>query len=184
MRDEKASENGCRCHAVGKAVVCRRFHGGGGDLPTDLEVVEGDIRLDENGAEKNDDRQYAEYGRDGRDDLLHGRFAELKADENDDHGDDQSRYVFDPSVSERVVTVGLLSRHAKADERDDGGARVGQVVEGIRHDGDRAAYESREEFNAEKNDVQNDSQYTAQRAVGVSDLGRSGVFMVGNEDLC
>ena len=118
--DEKTREDRRGRYAVGKAVICGRFHGGGGDLLADLEIVARDVRLDGDGAEKNDDRQSAEHGRNGRDDLFYGGFAELEADEHDDHGDDQSRHVFNSAVTEGMVLVGLLSRHAEADERDDG----------------------------------------------------------------
>ena len=184
MRDQKTSENGARCHAVGKAVVRGRSHGRGRNLLADLEIVEGDIRLDEYGADENDERQRAEYGDFGRNDLFHGRFTELEADEDDEHGNDESRDIFDSAVSEGVVLVGLLLRHTEADERDDGRTRVGQVVEGVRHDGNCTAEKTCKKFNAEKNEIQDNSQRTAERAVGVSDLGRSGVFMIGNEKLC
>ena len=181
MGDQKTSENGARRYAVGKAVVRGRSHGRGRNLLADLEVIEGDISLDEYGADENDDRQRAEHGCFGRNDLLHGRFTELKADEDDEHGDDESRDVFDSAVSEGVVLVGLLLRHTEADERNDGRACIGQVVEGVRHNGDCTAEQTCKKFDAEKNEIQDNSQRAAERAVGVSDLGRSGVFMIGNE---
>lgn len=184
MRDQKTRKNHARRYAVGKAVVRGGSHGGGADLFADSEIIVCDVGLDEYGANQNDERHRIEYGLFGRNDLFHGGFAELEADEDDDHGNDESRDVLDSAVSEGVVLVGLLLRHTEADERDDGGACVGQIVEGIRHDGDRTAEQTCKKFNAEKDEVQNNSQRTAQRAVGVSDLGRSGVFMIGNEKLC
>ena len=85
-------------------------------------------------------------------------------------------------MTEGVILIGLLSRHTEADQGDDGRARVGQVVEGVSHDRDRAADRAREHLDAEEDDVENDAHNAAKRAVRASDSGRRGIRAVLDED--
>ena len=81
-----------------------------------------------------------------------------------------------------MVAVGLLTRHTEADQGDDRGARVGEVVEGISHDRDRAADDASKKLDGEKQDVQNDSHDAAKSAVSTSHHGRRGIRAVLDED--
>ena len=84
-------------------------------------------------------------------------------------------------MTEGVILIGLLTRHTEADQRNDGRARVGEVVEGISHDRDRAADRAREHLDAEKQDVEDDTHNAAKSAVSASDGGRGGIRAVFDE---
>ncbi len=64
-----------------------------------------------------------------------------------------------------VPQIGLGSRQPKADNGDQGGAGVRQVVEGVGRDGERAAENAGQQLDEEQNDIQTDADTAAQRAV-------------------
>ena len=103
-------------------------------------------------------------------DLVKGRGDQLEAHEDDQQGNEQAGEIFDPAVSEGMPGIRLLARHFEADQRDQGGARIGKVVEGVRCDGDGVAEKPREEFPQEKHRVQADPNGSAEHAVGLPDL--------------
>ena len=70
------------------------------------------------------------------DDLADGRLYQLRADQQDHRRHGQPRQVFDPVVAEGMSGVSGLRREAEADQRHDGAGGVGEVVDGVRRDGD------------------------------------------------
>ncbi len=79
-----------------------------------------------------------------------------------------------------MLGVGLLPGQTKAQQRHDGRARVGQVVKGVRRDGDRArnvpANAWREQQRVERN-----AHRAAEHAVGAPDGGVGRVLIVFDE---
>ncbi len=50
-------------------------------------------------------------------------------------GNNQSRNIFDPAVSEGMIPVRGLARHLNPYKADDGRSRVGQIIKCVRHNG-------------------------------------------------
>ena len=114
-------------------------------------------------------------------DLVKGGLGQLHAHQQDQSGHDQAGYVLDAAVAEGMVGVGLLPCQAEAQQRHRRGPGVGQVVEGVRRNGDGAGQPPGEEFADEQQDVQGDAHSAAQGAVGPADGGRGDVVPVRNE---
>ena len=167
-RDDEAEKYRARRDRVVEAVLSRCTHCRRGYLLADAEIVESHISLDEDRADEDDDGNDAEFYRFGAYDLFNRALAELKADKDNEHRDDQTRNILDPSVSEGVILIRLLTRHTETDQGDDGRARVGQVVEGVSHDRDRSADRAREHFDAEEKNVEDDAHNAAECAVSTS----------------
>ena len=74
-------------------------------------------------------------------------------------------------MSEGVVGVRLLTGHLKADEGDDGGTGIGQVVESVCGDGDGAAYGPCQKFCAKKDKIEQDTHKTAEDTVTLAHFG-------------
>ena len=115
-------------------------------------------------------------------DLVQGGLGQLEAHEDDEHGHRQTGQVLQTAMAEGVLPVRLLAAQLEAQQRHGGGAGVGQVVEGVRRDGDGAGDLSGEEFAQEQQDVQTDAHRAAQDAVGLPDGGGFGVSAVPDEN--
>ena len=81
-------------------------------------------------------------------------------------------------MSEGMFRVGLLSGNPESDERDNGGTRVGKIVESVGRDGDGITQNTGDPFSEEKKQVQADPHGAAERAVRLAHLGRRIVFPV------
>ena len=90
------------------------------------------------------DRRHGHHGQ--RDGLVRGNLGmqnavggflqRRDAGPQDDDGDDDRGHVLAAAMAERMLAVRLLPGKLRADDRDDGRKRIGQVVHGVQHDGD------------------------------------------------
>ena len=154
------------------------LHGGAVYFAAYGTVVIKHIDLYHNGGGK--DTQYKRAAVHGfrMEDLFHGGFCQLEAHDQDRNRNEKAGYVFHPSVSERMFRIGLLSGNPESDERDNGGACVGKIVEGVGRDGDGIAQNTGDPFSEEKKQVQADPHSAAECAVRLTHLGRRIVFPV------
>ena len=65
-----------------------------------------------------------------------GALDQLRADQQDHRRDGQSREILDPVIAVGVRVVRRLGRQLEAHQRYNGAGRVGEVVDGVRRDGD------------------------------------------------
>ena len=86
-------------------------------------------------------------------DLVKGGLGQLHAHQQDQARYDQAGYVLDAAVAKGVVGVRLFARQTEAQQRHRRGAGVGQVVEGVRRDGDGTGQLSGEEFADEQQNI-------------------------------
>ena len=170
--DQGGDEHRGGGHGVAEGVGGGGLHGGGVDLLADGAVVEAHIQLHRDGHAQNGDDQGTGIHRLGVQDFFDGGLAQLEAHEEDEHGNRQAGEVLDAAVAEGVVGVRLLARQLEAQERDDGGAGVGEVVEGVGGDGDGAGEGAGEEFTGKEQDVQSNAHRAAEDAVGLAQLLR------------
>ena len=98
--------------------------------------------------------------------LLHGRFDQLRADEQDQRRHDQPADVFHAVMPVGMLTVGGLGRHLKADERHDRACRVREVVNGVGGDGDAAAERADGELCRAEQNVADDPDPAGQPPAG------------------
>ncbi len=85
-------------------------------------------------------------------------------------------------MPERVVGIRFLARHFEADQGDDGGTRIGEVVEGVRGDCDGIAQDACQEFPGKEAEVQEDSHSSAQDAVSLSDGRILRIVLIPDKD--
>ena len=112
--------------------------------------------------------------------FIKGGSGQLKAHEDDQQGNEQTGQIFDSAMTEGVAGVRFLTGHLKADQRDQRGARIGQVVEGVRGDGDGIAEKPCEKFSQKQQDIEADSHAAAQHAVGLPHFGQVGLLIIFN----
>ena len=167
--------------AVGQAVRRGRLHGGGADLLPHAAVVAVHVELGADGNQQNRHCQHAALDRLGVQDRAHGVAQQLKAHQQDDDRDDETRDVLEPPVAERMLGVGLLPGQTKAQQRHDGRARVGQVVKGVRRDGDRARKRPRKQLEREEQQVDGNAHRAAKHTVSAPHCGVGRVLIVFDE---
>ena len=99
-------------------------------------------------------------------DFVKGGLGQLHAHQQDQARYDQAGYVLDAPVAEGMVGVGLFARQTEAQQRHRRGAGVGQVVEGVRRDGDGAGEGPSKELAQKQQQVQPDPNSAAENTVG------------------
>ena len=113
--------------------------------------------LDEHRHCNDDERGGGIIRRFGRDDLL-DRFDEGgHACVQHQQGDHHRAQILHPAVTERVLFVGLLARKLRSDDRDNGAECVGQIVDGVHHDGDGVCCQADDGLKARKEHVGDDA---------------------------
>ena len=181
LADDHAQQHGAGGNGVAQAVGGRGAHGGGIQLFGKAAVVEPHVNLRQNAGHEDAHGNPGEIHRLRREDLLHRGFHQLQAHQDDDDGDDQAGDVLGATVAERVIRVGLFAGQLEADQRDDRGTGIGQVVQGVRRDGEGAADHAGKQLAEKQQDVQADADRARQHAVGLPDDGGVNVLPVGNE---
>ena len=141
-------------HDVGNTVEGGRLYRGRIDQPADFAVEEKQPQLDENRRPEQYQREGGDGGKPGGGDFLDGRLKQFRADENDQHIDNKTRDIFQPAVSQRVFLIHGLGSQTEADERDDGRARVGDVIEGVRDHRDGRGQKPRRQLPRKQKQIQ------------------------------
>ena len=110
---------------------------------------------------------------------FHHRFlAQRKPDGQDGDADHQPGKVFVPGVAVGVLGVRGLGGQPEADEADDVGRSVRQVVQSICHDGDGAEQGAGNQFADAEQQIAGHADQAGQVAVGGADGGVAGVVRV------
>ena len=167
--------------AVGQAVRRGRLHGGGADLLPHAAVVAVHVELGADGDKQDRHRQHAALHSLGMQDRAHGVAQQFKAHQQNDDRDDEARDILQPPVAERMLGVGLLPGQTKAQQRHDGRARVGQVVKGVRRDGDRARKRPRKQLEREEQQIDDNAHRAAKHTVSAPHCGIRRVLIVFDE---
>ena len=164
--DEHGQQHRRRSRGIGQAVHGRGLHGRGLDLLPDAPVVEPHVQLHAHRRRQDTQRQQRERHLLRMEDLIDGGLGQLHAHQQDQARHRKARDVLDAPVAEGVVRVRLPSRQPETQQRHCRGARVRQVIEGVRRHGDGAGQLSREKLPRKQQDIQGDAHDAAQRAVG------------------
>ena len=85
------------------------------------------------------------------------------------------------SRAEGMLGVGLLSCKLEAEQRHDARARIGEVVEGVRRDGDGAGERAGEQLECEEQHIEADAHDAAEHPVGLPYGRRGDVLAVFDE---
>ena len=116
--------------------------------------------------------------------LVHRGFGQLRAHQQDQARHHQAGDVLHPPVAEGMARVGLFPRQAEAQQRHHRGARIRQVVEGVRRDGDGAAETACRQLSGEQQQVQGNANEAAQRAPSTAHRTVRHLFAAGDEPFC
>ena len=182
--DAHGEQNHRGGYGVGEGVGGSGLHGGGIDLLAHRAVIQAHIELHQNAAHQNDGReQTAAYGL-GVEDLFKGAFDQLEAHQDDNARQHKPGQILGPAVAEGVIRIGLFPGNGKAQQGDDGGTRVRQVVEGVRRDGHGAGDEPGNILARKEQQVQENPVQAAHGPVGPADGGTGYVFVVFDEEFC
>ena len=169
--DEHRREHRRRRNAVGEAVRCGGLHGHRVDFSADAPVIQAHVEFHAHGNREDHRRQGAEIHCLRVQHLLERRLRQLRAHQQDQPRHDQPRDIFHPSVAEGVLRVWLFPRETEAQQRHHRRARVREVVECVRRDGDRAADRPGKELPHKEHEVQRDAHHPAQLAIGAAHGG-------------
>ena len=104
-------------------------------------------------------------------DLLERAFAQLEADDEDQRRDGKAGQIFDAGVAVGMLIVGRTLGEPEAQQRDERGGRVGQVVHGVGHDGHRAREQTGGQLRRKEQQIADDPDRAGQLAVGRAHLG-------------
>lgn len=116
-------------------------------------------------------------------DFFHRGLAQLYADDKDDGSHDQAGKIFDPRMAVGMFLVRRLGCHAETQQRHDGAGGVGEVVDGIRCDGDGAGNRADQQLCREKDQVTDDPNRPAQLSVCRPNLCIFGILIVFHKQL-
>jgi len=136
IRKQGGQKDGTGGDAVVPRIACGGFQSNGGEHPGEAVVVGVHVQLDEDGDRKDHHGHQGEGGLLRRPDALDRLARKLKTDDEDHLIDHEACQVLHAAVPEGVLRIGLLPGESEADHREDGAPRIGEVVHGIRHDGD------------------------------------------------
>ena len=153
----------------------------GVDLLADLPIKNGQPQLDGDRADQHGDRHGREGNRRRRDQLSDAAAEQLDADGQDQHRHREPGEVFIPRVSERMIRIGRTRRHPEAEQADDAGCRVGQVIHRVRRDGNAAAERADRKLCGKEQKVADDADCAGKAAVGVADVRRCKIVPVLDE---
>ena len=117
------------------------------------------------------------------DDAADAAFEQLKPHDENQRADAKRAEVLDAPVPEGMLTVNGLLGNADADERHNAACRVGQVVDRVRRDCQRAGQRADNDFRQRKQNVRPDANSGRERPQPLADglVGR--VFAGANQAL-
>ena len=163
-------EHGGGGDAVAEGVCRRGQQGRGVHLLADGAVIHRHVQLHADGDRQDTCRQPAEIYQSGVKNFRQRFFGQFHAHQQDQHGHRQAGKVLRPAVAEGVTGVRGLGGDAEAQQGHHGGSGVGEVVEGVRRDGDGPGEGARQKLSGEQQHVQADAHNPAEDAVGPAGL--------------
>ena len=170
------------------AVLPRGDQHGRVDETAELDVERAHPQLYEHGDRENTGQQRGK--RDSRrvENAVERGLEELKADQHDDERHDKTRDVLGAAVAERMLGVRLAVRDLEANDGNHAGKAVGQVVERIGGNGNRARHQTDGQLEREQKQVARESDRARKNAVAFAHGRRAGVLRVldkkADESLC
>ena len=113
--------------------------------------------------------------------LIQRGFRQLYSHEHNNKGYDQPGHILDSAVAERMLVVGRLAGHLKAQKADDAGASVGQVIDAVGNNRNRAGQKPRGDFGGAEQGVAENTHNAAYHAVSLPHSRAFHVRRVGNK---
>ena len=104
-------------------------------------------------------------------DLVQRGLGQLKAHQQNQHGHGQAGQILDAAMAEGVIRIRLLPCQLKAQQGDKGASGVGEVVEGVGGDGDRAGEGAGKELPGEQQHIQRNAHRAAEDTVLLAESG-------------
>ena len=179
--DEHGQQHRRRSGGIGQAVHSRGLHGRGLDPSADAPVIQPHVQLHAHRRRQNAQRQRRERHLLRVEDFLKRGLGQLHAHQKDQPRHRKAGDILDASVAEGVVGVRLPACQPEAQQRHRRGARVRQVVEGVRRHGDGAGELSGKELPRKQQNIQDDAHHAAQRTVGPPHRRRRHIFPVRDQ---
>ena len=180
-RDQRGDKYERGRRAIAQTVCRRGFERGGVDELADLTVKEEQPDLDEDRRAEQDQGRRADRRQYGFDDLIDRRFQKFESNDDDDHIDDKAGHVFEPTVTLRVFLIDGLAREPYTDERDDGRACVGDIVERVGDDRHRRRQNTERKFACEQKYIQKYARKPRERGVSAANGGGVGIGVFADE---
>ena len=175
-----AAEDGGEQDSTGGQHVVAAVGGGGqqrfgSDALAHRAVEAAHPELDGDGNGQHPKAEPAENDRRGVQDFADGLFAQRKADGKDGHADHQPGEVLVAGVAVGVLRIRGLGGQPEADEADDVGRSVREVVQRIGHDGDGAKQGAHRQLADAEQDIASHPHKAGQVAVSGADRRVLGV---------
>ena len=167
-----------RRRRVAYAVRRGSFERGRRDLFGKQSIEEEHPQLDQHRHGKHDDRRDRKFALLGRDQLADRLDRQLDRDDKHDERDDHRRDIFHSLVPVRMLFVRRLFGDLEPDHRHDIAAAVGQIVEAVRSDGQRAEQRADDYLADGKQNVEHNADRPRKRAVCSAYPGRIDVVGV------
>ena len=168
--------------AVVAAVGGGGLQGGGLNQLPHFPIEEGHPQLHPDGGQQHGSREPGEGHVLRVQNLLHGAFGQLRADEQNHGRHAETGDVLHPGVTVGVVLIGRLPGQMKAQQGHQGGRGVGQVVEGVGGDGHGACQGAHQELAQKQQHVAHDAHDARQPPTGGPDLWVLTVTIIGNKN--
>ena len=180
-RDDRGNEYEGGGNAVAQAIECRRFDCRGTDNLADFAVEEEQPNFDEYRAAKDNQSNVADGGELGIENFVDGRGQKLEPDQNNQHIHDKASDVFQSAVAQGVFLVDGFVGEAEADKGYHGRARVRDIIERVRDNGNRAREDTEGEFADKEQDVQGNPRKPCQVGVFAAGLRLIRVFVFADK---
>ena len=139
------------------------------------------IELDEHRENQDRKNDGAEGGKRRVQNFIQRLSCQLKAHDQNHDGDEKTGQIFDPPVPEGMTGICLVAGQTKADQGDNAAAGIGEVVQGIGDDGNRAGEKTCQNFDEKQEQVEENTKAAGQSAVAPAHIRVLDVVRVRNK---
>ena len=181
LRDDGGREDRRRGDDIVSRVHGRGLEGLRGDGAPEAPVERRHPELDRHRAHEHDDHGRPELGGLGAHDLLDGGADQVDADGAYQDGDDEARQVLVAAMAVGVVLVRGPARELEAEQAHHVARGVGEVVDRVGDDGDRAGHEPDGALPHAEQDVADDAGDARHEPVARAHRGVPRVIRVGDK---
>ena len=165
MAEHAADEHGRRSDHIITAVLRRGAQGGRTDASAQSAAEQRHPQLHKNGSAEDGKAQSRKRHRLGMQNFFKGRARQLRADEQNQHGDEQAGKVFHARMAERMLLIRRPLRQAEAQQRHERGSGVREIVQAVRRDGHRAGQRARQQLARRQQHIAHDADDPGQLSV-------------------
>ena len=166
MPRQAAQQHRRGCDHVVPAVCGRGLQRRGVNPFAQLSAKQAHPQLHKDGADEDAEGQYGEFHRFGMENLLNGGFSQLHADDQNQDCHKKAGEVFHSRMTIGMLRVCGTLRHFEAQQRDQRGGRIGEVVYGVGRNGDGAGEGARQQLSRKKQEIADDAHNPSQFPAG------------------